>query len=183
MESPMALSYQEYYTLGDYRNWEGDWELIEGMPYAMAPSPSVTHQTVSFNLASLIKSNISEKNSACSACHVLMETDWQISNDTIVRPDVMVVCQELDENVMVTPELIVEVVSLSSTKRDELMKFDLYQREGVMYYILAYPEKRLAKIYHNKENGFKKLGDYSSEEMSFVIGECSFSISFDTIWR
>lgn len=73
----MALVYQEYYTLGDYRNWEGDWELIEGMPYAMAPSPSVSHQTVSFNLASLIKSNISEKNAACSICHVLMETDWQ----------------------------------------------------------------------------------------------------------
>jgi len=179
----MTLAYQEYYTLEDYQNWEGNWELIEGMPYAMAPSPSVTHQTVSLNAATQIKSYINEKNADCSACHVLMETDWQISNHTIVRPDVMVVCQKLDEKVIVTPELIIEVVSLSSTKRDELMKLEIYQREGVMYYILVYPEKHLAKIYHNKESGFKKLGDFSSGKMEFVIGECSFSINFDAVWR
>ncbi len=32
----MSLSYQEYYTFDDYQQWSGDWELIEGMPYAMA---------------------------------------------------------------------------------------------------------------------------------------------------
>ena len=179
----MALAYQEYYTLGDYQHWKGDWELIDGMPYAMAPSPEVTHQIVSVNVVSQIKLKTTNKKTNCGGCHVLMETDWQISNDTIVRPDVMVVCQEIDEKVMVTPELIVEVVSLSSTKRDEVMKFDLYQREGVLYYILVYPEKRLAKIYHNKEQGFKKLGDYSSGEIKFIIGECRFSFDFSSIWR
>ena len=179
----MTLAYQEYYTLKDYQHWKGDWELIAGMPYAMAPSPGVTHQMVSVNVVTQINSNAFNNNAQCNACHVLMETDWQISNDTLVRPDIMLVCQELDEKVLVTPELIVEVVSLSSTKRDEQMKFDLYQREGVMYYILAYPEKRLAKVYHNKENGFKKLGDYSSEVIQFRIGACLFDINFSTIWR
>jgi len=46
----MALAYQEYYTFEDYQQWEGDWELIEGMPYAMAPSATVTHQTVGLNI-------------------------------------------------------------------------------------------------------------------------------------
>jgi Uma2 family endonuclease len=179
----MTLAYQEYYTLEDYQHWTGDWELIEGMPYAMAPSPSVTHQTVAVNVVSQIKQNTNSQKDNCGGCHVLMETDWQISNDTVVRPDIMVVCQEIDEKVMVTPELIVEVVSLTSTKRDEVMKFDLYQREGVKYYILAYPEKRLAKIYDNKAEGFKKLVDYSSGEMEFIIGECHFAIDFSTIWR
>lgn len=179
----MALAYQEYYTLEDYQHWEGDWELIEGMPYAMTPSPGVTHQIVSVNVVSQIKSNTNNKKADCAACHVLMETDWQISNDTLVKPDVMLVCRELGEKVMVTPELIVEVVSLSSTKRDEVMKFDLYQREGVLYYILAYPEKRIAKVYHNKVNGFKKLGDYSSGEIEFLIGECRFAFDFGSIWR
>ena len=179
----MALAYQEYYTVEDYQHWEGDWELIEGMPYAMAPSPNVTHQTVSVNLVSQIKSNTNNEDSQCSDCHVLMETDWQISNDTLVRPDVMILCQELGEKVLVTPELIIEVVSSSSTKRDEVMKFELYQREGVLYYILAYPEKRLAKIYHNKETGFKKLTDCSSKEIKFQLGECCFAINFNSIWR
>ncbi|MEO1923214.1 MAG: Uma2 family endonuclease, partial [Nautiliaceae bacterium] len=30
---------EELYTVKDYEQWEGDWELIEGRPYAMAPAP------------------------------------------------------------------------------------------------------------------------------------------------
>jgi Uma2 family endonuclease len=179
----MALAYQEYYTFDDYQQWSGDWELIEGMPYAMAPSATVTHQTVSFNIASEIKAVLKDNSSCLDKCCVLMETDWQVSNDTIVRPDVMVICQKVKEKVLVTPELIVEVVSSSSTKRDEVMKFDLYQQEGVLYYILAYPENRLAKIYQNKEEGFRKLGDFSTETVKFDIKGCGFSVDFSLIWR
>ncbi len=179
----MPLAYQEYYTVKDYLLWSGDWELFEGMPYAMAPSPSVSHQTVSLNIASEIKTKLSNQANHCDQCSTLMETDWQVSNDTVVRPDVMVVCQAIDERVMVTPEIIIEVVSSSSTKRDEVMKFDLYQREGVQFYILAYPEKRLAKIYLNELGGFRKSGDYLTETAEFNIRNCSFTIDFSLIWR
>jgi len=36
-----ALDYREYYTKADYAQWAGDWELIDGVAYAMAPSPLV----------------------------------------------------------------------------------------------------------------------------------------------
>jgi len=179
----MALAYQEYYTFDDYQHWEGNWELIEGMPYAMSPSPTVTHQTVSFNIASAIKEGLGVDHKYCNRCCVLIETDWQISNDTIVRPDVMVVCQEIDEKVLVVPELIIEVVSVSSTRRDEIMKFDLYQREGVMYYILAYPDKQLVKVYYNERSGFKKIQHDSSREVNLTIEKCNFSLKVDSIWR
>lgn len=179
----MPFAYQEYYTIKDYLHWNGDWELLDGMPYAMAPSPSVSHQTVCLNMASEIKNVLGNKSGSCDQCCTLMETDWQVSNDTVVRPDVMLICQAIDETVMVTPEIIVEVVSASSTKRDEVMKFDLYQREGVQYYLLAYPEKRLAKIYLNEIGGFRKSGDYSNELVEFKIRNCSFSIDFSLIWR
>ncbi|MFW5444399.1 MAG: Uma2 family endonuclease [Methylococcaceae bacterium] len=180
----MGLAYQEYYTFKDYQHWEGNWELIEGMPYAMAPSPSVTHQTVALNIASKIKMEISNELSCCETCCILMETDWHVSNDTIVRPDVMMVCQNVEEKVMVTPELIVEVVSLSSTKKDEVMKLDLYQREGVLYYVLAYPEKKLVTIYYNHQaQGFKTLVECCTGVVEFNIEKCSFSIDFGLIWR
>ena len=179
----MGLAYQEYYTYKDHQYWEGDWELIEGMPYAMTPSPSVTHQTVALNIASKISETIKNKQNCCDNCCILMETDWHVSNDTIIRPDVMVVCQNVDEKVMVTPELIVEVVSSSSTKRDEVMKKDLYQREGVLYYILVYPEKRLAKIYYNQMKSFTKISDSSNHITEFKIGKCSFTLGFESVWR
>ena len=46
-----ALDYEEFYTVADYRLWKGDWELINGVAYAMAPSPTVTHQSLSTNIA------------------------------------------------------------------------------------------------------------------------------------
>jgi len=179
----MSLAYQEFYTVDDYLQWEGNWELMDGMPYAMAPSPSVTHQTVGFNIAAKIKEQFDTGAGGCEHCCILMETDWHVSNDTVVRPDVMVVCQEINETVMVTPDVCVEVVSTSSTKRDEVMKFDLYQQEGVLYYILVYPEKQLAKVYKNKDSGFKKTGDYSTESVKFDVGACNFYIDFSLVWR
>jgi len=38
-----ALDYREYYTKADYEQWDGDWELIDGIAYAMVPSPLVVH--------------------------------------------------------------------------------------------------------------------------------------------
>ncbi len=181
----MTLAYQEFYTADDYSLWEGEWELIGGMPYAMSPSPSVTHQALSTNLVTSLKNSLDTQPNIkqCDDCIVLMETDWQISNDTVVRPDVMVVCQAIGEKVLVTPSLIAEVVSNSSTKRDELMKFELYQQEGVLYYVLVYPDKRLAKAYINRDGYFTKFGDYSSEAVEFDNTGCVLSLNFDSIWR
>ena len=41
-----------YYTFEDWINWEGKWELIEGIPYAMSPAPLPKHQFIALNLAS-----------------------------------------------------------------------------------------------------------------------------------
>ena len=43
----IAAKYRPYYTYEDYCQWEGRWELIEGMPYAMSPAPIPEHQRVS----------------------------------------------------------------------------------------------------------------------------------------
>jgi len=184
----MTLAYQEYYTAEDYLEWKGDWELIEGMPYAMTPSPKVSHQIIAGKLLTQLNNAISNQINDCGSCHTLIETDWYVSNDTIVRPDVMVVCHEVNEKIKVTPDLIVEVVSASSTKRDKKMKFDLYQfdlyqKEGVLFYILAYPEKRLAKVYRSNKGDFRKTGDYCSEKFKLKIKKCNIMIDFNLIWH
>ena len=176
----MALAYQEYYTVKDYKTWEGSWELIGGMPYAMSPSPSVTHQAVSINVATQIKMALDAGNRQCGKCQVLMETDWQVSNDTVVRPDVRVICKDVCETVTVVPELIVEVVLSSSTKRDEVIKFELYQKEGVGFYILLYPSSKTVKIYKNSSEDFVLL---SNNVECFELGLCSLPINFDEVWR
>ncbi|MEO7766172.1 MAG: hypothetical protein ABIS01_02055 [Ferruginibacter sp.] len=47
----IAAKYRPYNTYEDYCQWEGNWELIEGMPYAICPAPVPSHQRVSVVLA------------------------------------------------------------------------------------------------------------------------------------
>ncbi|HCC54014.1 MAG TPA: Uma2 family endonuclease, partial [Desulfobulbaceae bacterium] len=48
MADPAPL---EQYTINDHRQWEGDWELIRGIPHAMPPSPGFDHQRASLRIA------------------------------------------------------------------------------------------------------------------------------------
>ena len=78
-----------YYTYDDYKQWEGDWELIYGQAVAIAPAPVISHQMVAFNIAYEIR-----KNKECEECIVVLEEDWIISDDTVLRPDVALICDE-----------------------------------------------------------------------------------------
>jgi len=71
----MPLAYTEHYTLSDYQQWPGEWELAEGTAYAMTPSPSVSHQLTSVNAVSLLKDNLKNRPKS----YALMETDWENS--------------------------------------------------------------------------------------------------------
>ena len=130
-----ALRYLPRYTIDDYRQWEGDWELWDGIPVAMTPSPFGKHQKLVAQLCRLLLNAIDA--SGCRTCEVLVECDWVISDDTVVRPDVSVVCgADVDRFIETPPSLIVEVLSGSTREKDRTAKFDLYQRQGVGYYLM-----------------------------------------------
>ncbi|MEA3405044.1 MAG: Uma2 family endonuclease [Pseudomonadota bacterium] len=175
----MASAYGEHYSVRDYQLWEGDWELIYGAPYAMAPSSSISHQ----RLEQAISVQLYETLQKCERCEVLSEIDWQSSDDTVVRPDVLVACNIQGEKLTKTPELIVEVVSPTSAKRDETVKFELYEKEGVKHYFIVYPEELKVKVYELKEGKFIKVADFSDEQYEFSIKDCPINLDFNKIWR
>jgi len=82
------------YTIEDYRRWEGDWELIEGVPYAMAPSPLGRHQQI---VGTLIHQFEEQLENCPEECFVYPELDWVIDQETVVRPDLMLVCRRISE--------------------------------------------------------------------------------------
>ena len=59
--------YLPNYTYDDYKQWEGDWELIYGVPYAMSPAPNITHQEINLNIGYELKSKLK----ACKNCKAL----------------------------------------------------------------------------------------------------------------
>jgi len=170
----------EYYTYEDYKQWEGDWELVRGFPLAMAPSPVITHQYVMSMLVYELNRSLVE----CEQCIVVAEEDYIVEDDTVLRPDVSVVCGEENDFITKAPEIVVEVVSNSTAKRDEKVKFEIYEKELVKYYILAYPERLIAKIFKNENGKFIKMGDYSKETVKLDQNlTCQVEINFDTVFK
>lgn len=183
MEFCMGALKEEYlphYTYSDYVEWEGDWELIGGVAYAMAPSPIFSHQAIS----SLIVQSLGKSLHNCEQCMVVSEMDYKLSDDTIVRPDISLVCGQIEgAYIKKDPELIVEIVSKSSTLRDEKIKFELYQNEKVKYYILLYPEDLKAKIYYLENHKYEKVVDILEGSFAFDGMECDVNVDFDFVFE
>lgn len=174
----MQTAINLHYTLEDWRHWKGDWELIYGFPIAMSPSPTPIHQYVSLRIASYLQNQLM----TCDAdCYVLQDVDWIVSNDTVVRPDVMVTCDDIRNSITKPPLLIFEIISEKNAITDERYKFELYQKEGVQYYVLCYPYLKKAKVYRFRNGEYIKEGDFTEETFTFEM-VCRLSLNFSKIW-
>ena len=143
----MAALVLETYTYDDYKNWQGDWELIYGHPYALSPSPVGKHQFIMMRLGYFLQKNLDELK--CNEYFVLGEIDYIISNNTVLKPDVALVCGELPKFIRKPPVAIFEIISPSTKLRDEITKKEIYEKEGVKLF-LVYPDEKKV-IYKEKE--------------------------------
>ena len=136
-----APRYQPHYTVDDYAHWEGQWELWNGVAVAMSPSPFGRHAKLLARTVAALQTAIDS-----AGCHatVLVEIDWIVSSDTVLRPDVIVVCGlEPEQHVVKVPALVVEILSEATRDRDLSFKLDLYREQGVRWYLVVDPERRL----------------------------------------
>jgi len=170
----------EYYTYDDYKRWEGEWELIDGIAYAMAPSPMISHQAIAGEITFELVSSVRK----CKDCLVVIEQDWKVDEMTVLKPDISLICNETNlSHITKSPLIVVEVISKSTATRDEKYKFEIYKKEGVKYYVLVYPNELKAKIYQLKGSEYIKVGDFSLETYDFDDLECKASIDFESVFE
>ena len=108
-----------YYTLAEWEQWEGNWELIEGLPFAISPTPLTKHQRIALNIAKQFNQQLEK----CKGCKVYQSIDWIIKDDTVLQPDVMVVCGNIEHRLNFAPELTVEILSQATALKDRNNKF------------------------------------------------------------
>jgi len=134
-----ARSYPPHYTVDDYRSWPGDWELWHGNPVSMSPSPTYRHQNLLAELARCLGNQLAE-NSGCR-CDIVVEHDWHVANDHVVRPDLMVVYNPFEGDFLDRPPtLAAEILSPATAHKDRSAKRDLYAQQGVAAYLLVDPD-------------------------------------------
>ncbi len=173
-----ARRYNQTYTLADYDRWEGHWELWDGNPIAMSPSPGVVHQRTVRRLTLQLDARLRE---AGCGCEVFFELDWRIDSGTVVRPDISVCCGDLTgEWITRAPRLIIEVLSPSTAIKDRTAKRSLYEEQGVGFYILVDPETRSVEVLRRDDEGaFRSM----SPDGSLDLGDgCRVTLDFAALW-
>ena len=174
-----------HYTYNDYAQWEGKWELIHGIPFSMVPAPTITHQRI----CKRIETHLDKLLENCTHCEVFLPVDWQITEDTVVQPDVLIVCGDLDNigpvKLEVTPVVVFEVISPSTKKKDRLIKYDLYEKAGVKYYCIIDPAMKSATVFSLQTTGqkYEDRGEFREGKIPLDLGPCIIDVDFGEIFR
>lgn len=167
--------YQPHYTVEDYRHWEGRWELWGGFAVAMSPSPFGRHAKLLARTVAALQTGIDA--AACEAT-VLVEIDWIVARDTVLRPDVIVVCgPEPARHVERVPALVVEVLSEATRDRDLEFKRELYREQGVSWYFVIDPDaNRMQALALGEHRQYEdRLASLEGEPLTVAMcGECAF---------
>ena len=161
--SEVAYNYQLYE--------EPNYEIIEGEKIFMsAARPFPHHITIANRLFSIFEDYIDRNNIRAAA---FVECDVYLPDEkNVFIPDFTIFCDinniKMDRAIHGVPDLVVEVLSRSTMKKDVGIKKDIYERNGVKEYWIINPWAKSIEVYHLVDCEFK-LNDiyqiYSEEDL------------------
>ena len=174
MEIPLDMT--KRYTYADYLTWMDDVrrELIDGIVSLMAGT-SINHGKVGTNLVwcfqSIVKSNKCNCEVLYAPIDVCLPKNGETENNkiyTVVQPDVFVVCDLTkleDGRCFGAPDMIIEILSKSTRRKDLHDKFLLYEKAGVREYWIANPKSKNITAYIMQDN------DEYDDGTEYILGE------------
>lgn len=143
-----AIKEEKFYASDDYHRFNDDKrrEIINGSICLISPAPNREHQEVLFNLSGIFYNYLKYKK--CRAYFAPFdvclskegETKTAVSN--VVQPDMALICDKtkIDRHgCFGSPDLIVEILSPATSKRDMTEKYNLYQEHKVPEYWVVDP--------------------------------------------
>ena len=177
------------YTLEDYLLLPEDRrvELIDGVFYDMA-SPTTIHQSIAGFLYTKFLDYVMKNKGPCYPFIAPVDVQLDCDDKTVIQPDVLIVCDRSkyrNGRVFGAPDLVVEVLSPSSKKKDMQIKLSKYYDAGVREYWIVDPEKKILVQYdmehmelpsvYNAESTIPVLiwnGEYSTVIVPFSTETC-----------
>jgi Uma2 family endonuclease len=178
-----APRYEPRYSIADYEQWDGDWELWNGIAVSMSPSAVPEHQVIASRLLILIGSQL-DNEEVCRQCVVVGELDWKADFNTVVRPDVLVTCDPLPpKRILAPPVFIAEVLSPSTAHKDRTAKRELYQAFKVPAYLMIDPANRSLEFLRLGSDGVYKAEALENQTMALQLtDQCSIQVSLETLF-
>ncbi len=170
-----------HYTFEDWQRWEGQWEIIHGIPYAMSPMPVPKHQIIANALGAEFRFALKK----CQHCKAIQPIDYKITDDIIVQPDLLVVCKKIEKSYLdFPPSLAAEILSPSTALKDRHTKYQIYQLQGIRYYLIVSPDTEDVEVYELDKGQYRLIqkGHDFTHHFSFE-DDCTAEIDFGEIWK
>ena len=190
MSDALRIDYNEEnrrYIYADYLRWESSerYQLMYGEAFMMA-SPSVGHQAILMELSRQFSTFLHGKPCRVFAAPLDVRPfpEEDNSDDTVVQPDLLVVCDRAKlakGSVNGAPDLVIEIASPSNTQKELFIKFQIYLEAGVREYWIIEPEEQQAQI-HVYEAGHFISTAYKGSAVVPVSILPGLSIALETIW-
>ena len=178
-KSTVKLTYEDYRRMPEDERYE----LIEG-ELIMAAAPNRAHQTTQRKLGLRMGSFVETEDLG----EVFFSPfDVVLSEHNTFQPDIIFVSKEnagiiTDANIQGAPDLVVEIISPSSTGRDWVVKRDLYARHGVKEYWLIDPINRTLWVMLLKDGYLELAGEYREGDTVTASTIEGFSVSASDIF-
>lgn len=143
--------YKGNYTLDDYLALPDELrvELIDGKFYDMA-APHAGHQAILGMIHAAFFSYVTEQKEFCMSFVSPIDVQLDRDDKTVVQPDVLILCDRnklQNGRIFGAPDLVVEVLSPSTRRKDMFLKLNKYAQAGVREYWYVDPIKRQIVVY------------------------------------
>ena len=155
------LTYEDYLLFPDDGKRH---EIIDG-DQCVTPAPRTKHQRISANLTVALVSFVKRRRMGLV---LAAPSDVILSDENVVQPDLLFVSTArasivTEDNIRGAPDLVVEIISETTRKKDEVTKRKLYERFGVQEYWVVDPELETVKIFRRTQQGYGRAVELSKE--------------------
>jgi Uma2 family endonuclease len=180
------VDYNRRYTYADYMTWDDDKrrELIDGVPYLMS-APNRRHQELLGNLHGQFWTFLKGKKCRVYLAPFDVRLNADTFDDTVVQPDLLIVCDESILNkagCKGVPDMVVEILSPSTSRYDRIIKFDTYLKAGIREYWIIDPEAKILAV-HILSDGYYIIHPYSGDDTVPVHVLEGFSVDLSDVFE
>jgi Uma2 family endonuclease len=166
----MSLIGKSVWTYDDYCALPQDFnrhEIIEG-DHVVTPSPTSRHQRVLSNLSTILNSHVRTRKLGTV---IAAPMDVLLADTSVVQPDLLFIRKEregiiTEPNIQGPPDLVVEVLSVSTAAFDRGSKMRLYARFGVPHYWILEARGLTLEMYEIRDGEYELISQFAKDQVA-----------------
>jgi hypothetical protein len=167
-------------TIDEIFEFNNERELIGGRFFSLEEAYDSKHQKMAFRVKKQLSNNLTTD----SFKTVMYPFFLKITDKDVIKPDVMLTSESI-ENTFYSqiPEIVVEVLSISTTFKDNEVKLKLYEKEKVLYYMIIDPRIGDIKIYKLENEKYSLVATpQKRSSFEFILSNGKTSIDFNNVY-